>query len=79
MLVALAFLIAEIAARHQMREPIHDAAAAHRATTAFPPYLSGRLPCLGVGTKSEPPWEKTVHAAQPAYHSRIPSPPEQAP
>lgn len=34
---------------------------------------------LGIGAKPEPPRERTVHAAQPAHHSRGASPPGQAP
>jgi hypothetical protein len=79
LLVALASLIAEIGAWHQLRGRVHQAAAAHRAARAIPTNTAARPTRLGVGAKPEPPRERTVHAAQPAHRSRVASPPGQAP
>jgi Relaxase/Mobilisation nuclease domain len=79
LLVALASLIAEIGAWHQLRGRVHHAAAAHRAARAIPTDTAARPTRPGVGAKPEPPRERTVHAAQPAHRSRVASPPGQAP
>ncbi len=79
LLVALASLIAEIGAWQQMRGRVHQAAAAHRAARAIPTDTAARPTRLGAGTRPEPPRERTVHAAQPAHHSRVQTPPAQVP
>ncbi len=79
LLIALASLIAEIGAWHQLRGRVHQAAAAHRAARAVPTSTAGRPTRLGASTRPEPPRERTEHAAQPAHHSRIPSQSAQAP
>jgi hypothetical protein len=79
LLVALASLIAEIGAWHQLRGRVHQATAAHRAARAIPTNTAARPTRLSAGAKPEPPRERTAHTAQPAHRSRVASPPGQAP
>ncbi|MFL6120227.1 relaxase/mobilization nuclease domain-containing protein [Actinophytocola sp.] len=79
LLVALASLIAEIGAWHQMRGRVHHAAAAHRAARAIPADIAGRPTRLGASTRPDPVRERTGHATQPSHPRRVASPPTQAP
>jgi hypothetical protein len=79
LLLALASLIAEIGAWHQLRERVHQAAAAHRAARAIPTDTAGRPTRPGASTRPEPPRDRAEHPTRPAHLGRTPSTPTQAP
>lgn len=79
LLVALASLIAEIRAWHQLRGRLHQAAAAHRAARAIPTDVAGRPTRLVSSSRPDPTRERTAHTTQPGHPSRVASPPTQAP
>lgn len=80
LLVALASLVVEIGAWHQMRGRVHQAAAARLAANAIPTDTAARPTRQpSVGAKPQPPRERTVHSTQPAHYRQTPSPPGQTP